>query len=508
MDRAKKLKLNTVMGFIYQVVAIICGFIIPRLILQTYGSETNGLVNSIQSILNVITLMELGVGAVVQTALYKPLALNDEESVSRIVSAAKKFFRMVGLGFVLLVIGVICIYPAYVSDKYDVLTTVLLISAISITMFAQYFFGIVYSLLIQADQKVYVYNIIQIIALVLNTVACATLMLTGFSIQTVKFVTAAIFLLRPLLLTIYVKKYYNIYKVKVVGDEIPQKWNGIAQHIASYVLENTDILILTFFVSLAEVSVYSTYYLIVHSIKLVIVALSNGMKSYLGNLLALDKKELLKKEFERLNFILSSVALIVFAITVTEVVPFVMCYTKGVTDTDYNRYIFGFLITIGQFFDCKKRLYNIIILAAGHYKQTQLSSIIEASINAIISMIVVFKFGIIGVTLGTIIALFYRCCYYAWYNSKNIIERPMILFYKDLILDSLLLFVAFLIGLYINENIVINNFGHWILYAIGSSAIIGVVFLIVNLLFNRKLLIGLIKGFFIRNKSNEEDMEL
>ena len=68
--RNKRLKLNTLFGFLYQIVAIICGFILPRLILRTYGSETNGLVNSIQSILNIITLMEMGVGAVVQSALY------------------------------------------------------------------------------------------------------------------------------------------------------------------------------------------------------------------------------------------------------------------------------------------------------------------------------------------------------------------------------------------------------------------------------------------------------
>lgn len=47
MTRKTKLKLNTIIGFIYQIVAIICGFILPRLILSNYGSETNGLVNSI-----------------------------------------------------------------------------------------------------------------------------------------------------------------------------------------------------------------------------------------------------------------------------------------------------------------------------------------------------------------------------------------------------------------------------------------------------------------------------
>ena len=60
LSRSAKLKLNTVMGLVYQAVTIVCGLILPRLILKAYGSDVNGLVNSINSILNVITLMELG----------------------------------------------------------------------------------------------------------------------------------------------------------------------------------------------------------------------------------------------------------------------------------------------------------------------------------------------------------------------------------------------------------------------------------------------------------------
>lgn len=45
--RNKKLAWNTCSALIYQVAAVLCGFILPRAILNRYGSEVNGLVNSI-----------------------------------------------------------------------------------------------------------------------------------------------------------------------------------------------------------------------------------------------------------------------------------------------------------------------------------------------------------------------------------------------------------------------------------------------------------------------------
>ena len=67
----------------------------PRLILKTYGSEVNGLINSISQFLAVISFLEMGVGAVVQSSLYKPLAERNDEEISKIVSSANKFFSKI-----------------------------------------------------------------------------------------------------------------------------------------------------------------------------------------------------------------------------------------------------------------------------------------------------------------------------------------------------------------------------------------------------------------------------
>lgn len=92
----KYLARSTITSIIYQMVAIISGFIIPRLILEGYGSEVNGLINSIMQFLSFIVFLEMGVGAVVQQALYKPVAEKDYEKTSRIITSADRFLESSG----------------------------------------------------------------------------------------------------------------------------------------------------------------------------------------------------------------------------------------------------------------------------------------------------------------------------------------------------------------------------------------------------------------------------
>ena len=240
-SRGKKLALNTITSLLLQLATIISGFIVPRLILGAFGSDVNGLVNSISQFLGVITLLDLGVGAVVQSSLYMPLANNDKESIDKIFVSANKFFKRLALMLLIYVAILMVSYPFIVNKTFGFVFTVTLIGSICISSFAQYYFGIVNSLLLSADQRGYIQYTAQILAIVFNTAACAMLIKLGCSIQIVKFTTSIIFLCRPLFLNWYVRRHYDIDR-KITYDEEPikQKWNGMAQHFASYVLSGTD----------------------------------------------------------------------------------------------------------------------------------------------------------------------------------------------------------------------------------------------------------------------------
>ena len=483
--RKKKLLYNTITSLFHQIITILSGFILPKLLLNYYGSSINGLVSSITQFLGFVAFLELGVGAVVQSTLYKPLAEKDNNKISQILVSAEKFFRRIALIFAIYTIVLMIVYPFFMLDGYDYFFTFSLILVISISSFAQYYFGITNLLLLNADQMAYIPLLIQSGTIILNTVASAFLIKLGSNIQIVKLTTSLIFILRPLLMAFYVYRHYNIEKKNVVITEEPikQKWNGLAQHLASVVLNKTDIVILTLFSTLYSVSVYSVYNLVVNGVKQIVTALTNGMQALFGNMIAKNEMKLLNKTFSVFEWLMHTVVTLVFGCTMILITPFAAVYTRGITDTNYYVPTFGVLIAIAQASYCLRRPYNMIVLAAGHYKQTQMSAIIEMLLNIIISIALVFRWGLVGVAIGTFIAMAYRTCYLALYLSKNILYREFKHFIHHTLVDILSVVLMFISTRHI-KLLTVTYMG-WIVMALKVFIISLTIVLVINFIFYR-----------------------
>ena len=494
-SRGEKLALNTVSSLALQVVSVICGFILPRLILETFGSDVNGLVNSITQFLGVITLLDLGVGAVVQSALYKPLADNDTNMISKIYVSANKFFRRLAEILLVYVVLLMIFYPMLVNKSFGHMYTALLIAAICISSFAQYYFGIVNSLLLNADQRGYIQYVAQIITLILNTFACYIIIKLGASIQIVKLTTSLIFLLRPLFLVFYVKKHYSIdKKITYTEEPIKQKWNGMAQHFASYVLNGTDNIVLTMFSTLGNVSIYSVYNVVIIGVKNALLSVTNGFQSLIGEMLA--KKETMKLNafFGFVEWFLHTGTTLVFGCTGVLIVDFVRVYTYGINDADYIQPLFAVLITIANAGHCLRLPYNILILAAGHYKQTQSNYIIAVILNIVVSIATVKMWGLVGVAIGTLIAMAYQTVWMAKYDSKNIICWPFKNFLKQCGVDAITVIIASLATFKIPMLSV--SYVSWFLLAIEAFGIWLIISIVINTIFYRERVLSI----FIRVK--------
>lgn len=493
--RGKKLALNTITSLALQVVSVICGFILPRLILESFGSDVNGLVNSITQFLGVITLLDLGVGAVVQSALYKPLADNDTDMISKIYVSANNFFRRLAEILLVYVVLLMIFYPMLVNKSFGHMYTALLIAAICISSFAQYYFGIVNSLLLNADQRGYIQYVAQIITLILNTFACYIIIKLGASIQIVKLTTSLIFLLRPLFLVFYVKKHYSIdQKITYTEEPIKQKWNGMAQHFAAYVLSGTDNIVLTLFSTLSNVSIYSVYYMAIAGVRSALLSITNGFQSLIGEMLA--KKETMKLNafFGFVEWFLHTGTTLVFGCTGVLIVDFVRVYTYGINDADYIQPLFAVLITIANAGHCLRLPYNILILAAGHYKQTQSNYIIAMILNIVVSIATVKMWGLVGVAIGTLIAMAYQTVWMAKYDSKNIICWPFKNFLKQCGVDAIIVIIASLATFKIPMLSV--SYVSWFLLAIEVFGIWLIISIVINTIFYRERVLSI----FIRVK--------
>lgn len=484
MSRKKKLLLNTGTGILKQAITVICGFILPRYMLLYFGSSVNGLVSSITHYLSFISLLDMGVGAVVMANLYKPLAENDLQQISLIVKSSRRFFRRLAYIFIVYIAVLCVLFPTALDRTHEALFTVSLVVIISISTLAQYLFGMTYQLLLNADQKSYIPLILQSLTIVLNTVLAIVMMRWGATVQQVKLMTAAVYILRPLGQMLYVWKHYRLdSSVALVGEPIQQKWNGFSQHLASVVVENVDVVVLTMFSTLENVSIYTVYFTVTNGVEKLIMTAASGLESLFGNMLAKNERDTLQKTFGVVEWITHTLVTVIFTVTVITIVPFVQVYTRGVTDADYTAPLFAALLVIAYAVFCLRVPYFRIIKAAGHFKQTQNGAYISAALNVVITVCMVSRFGLIGAASGTLVAMVYHTCYFVWYLRKNILNRKAAIFVKYLISDG----VVGICSWFLTRSFFLNklSYGGWVLLSIKVFAVVFLISVLINVLFYR-----------------------
>ena len=88
-----RIKYNLLSGFLYQIILIAVGFLLPRLYLENFGSEVNGVLSTIKQIFTYMCLLEAGVGLATTQALYKRIGQNDYNSASAVLSATNSYYK-------------------------------------------------------------------------------------------------------------------------------------------------------------------------------------------------------------------------------------------------------------------------------------------------------------------------------------------------------------------------------------------------------------------------------
>lgn len=497
-SRTQKAVVNFAVSAASEIAALLVGLIVPRLILTNFGSVYNGITHSISQFISYIAIMKAGIGAATKAALYKPLAENNNQDISAIVIATQKFMRKIASIFFIFVLCFACVYPLLVND-FDWLFTATLIIIISISTFAEYYFGFSNEMLLIADQKEYICSFMSIVVTILNGIVSVVLINSGFNIHIVKLGATVVASIKPIFLHFYVKNRYKINKNVVASEDmLTQRWDAFAHEIAGFVRTNSDVVILTMFSNLLEISVYTVYHYVTENIKKVITIVTSSFAGAFGNMFAKDEKELIEENLCIYELIVYSMVSVIYSVTLVMIVPFVILYTKDVNDVDYIRPMFAIVLTLGSAFECYRLPYKTMIKVVGHFKQTRKGAIFEAIINVVISTICVIKFGMIGVAIGTLCAMLVRTIEFAYYCSKNIVQRSFMLFVKHIVFSLLTMFIVYKTSsLYVGD---INSWIGWISYAFFATIIATTITVIIDFVFYKKETLNLMRKLFKKLK--------
>lgn len=481
--KGNNIKINAITSVFVQLGSIFQGLVIPRLLLATFGSDVNGLVSSISQFLNFFTIIEGGIIGVILASLYLPVTNKDYKRMGAVLSAANKFLKKLALFFACYSIILGIIYPI-INQKFSWLYTFSLILIIGITTFIQYYYTIIPQLVIRADNKIYIYNIVCILFIFVNLVTTIICIEIIPEIHAVKLIAALVYLLQPIFLNFYAKKNYPIMD-KEDADEtvIKNRWNGLGASVANLVTTNTDIVLLTLFSSLKTVSIYSVYYSVVNTIRNLISSIGIGFQSLLGQEIAKKNDRMLDKYFRQYEFVTYNISGVVLSSCICLIGPFVMIYTKGINDANYRQPIFAILICVAQYLISIREPYIQLTYSAGLFKETQNIAFGEAIINVIVSTLLVFRNGIIGVAIGTVVSCFFRFVATVYFLRTHIISRSL----SVTIGKFLIFFIVMIFNCIIGWSILPDdlNIYQWVVYGVIIFAISIVLHMVVSIIFYR-----------------------
>lgn len=424
MTNRRKSVNNLISAAFGQALAMVVGFMLPRIVITNFGSEVNGLIGSINQILVYLGLFEAGVGAVALQALYGPVARKDWSGINGVLSATNVYYKRTGLFYLIALAMLSAVYPLIIEIDLAYAAVALIIFFSGLSTVISFFVQGKYILFLKAEGKTYIITNLAALVTVLVGLAKAALILLGYNILLVIIVSFFIHLVQVAYISGYIRKHYGSISVDSKPDygAISQKNYMLVHQISGLIFQNTDVIILTAASGLRVVSVYLIYKLVMSQMGNLMYIVQSSFDFVLGQTYQMDLAKYIKR-IDVFESYFSALAYAAYAVIFLVLYPFIRLYTQGVTDINYADKTLVILFVLIELLTVMRMPMLQTINYAGHFKKTTPQSVAESLVNLTVSLIAVIRFGIFGVLAGTIIALLYRTNDIIMYANQKLLGR-------------------------------------------------------------------------------------
>lgn len=447
-ERKKSSFKNMITAVSSNVLTIIVGLVAQAVFIKILGSEYLGLNGLFSNVISMLGIVELGMGSAIIYNMYKPIAENDHEKIKSLMQFYKKSYRIITL--IISIIGIMIIpFIKYIVDIESVtvgINVYLVYILFLLETICSYILSYKRSML-YADQKEYITNIIHMgYTILVNTMQLTFLYFTH-DYYLYLIIKVMMRLVENIVISSYVNRRYsylldnNVTKLDSKTEkDIFQKIKALFFHkIGTFIVSGTDNIIISKYLGLVTVGLYSNYYMIINAVQTVINHIIQATRASVGNLLVTESKTKQFDIFNKIRFVnfwiscFSSICIFVIMdsfITIWIGYKFVLP-TKVLLVLVINFFIVSSRSTYGAFKE-----------AAGIFYEDRFVPIIESLLNIVLSIIFVKKFGLMGVFMGTIGSGLVLWCYsYPKYVYNKLFGRKI----SDYMKETIYYFIIFIL---------------------------------------------------------------
>lgn len=461
--RTEKSIINLITG-IFSIFLISFGkFFTTKIFIEKLGADLNGLYQIFIQISAYLSLAEGGMGTSLIFILYTPLSEKNTSKINELLSAAKKIYRHIGLGIFFISIPLSLKLNFFINTSLNKKELSLLFMLYIFRISIDYFTNIS-RFLFQADQKEYRINLITTIIKVLDLILQYLLLVYNFSLYFIFVKDILVIFFINLIIENKVKKEYTWLNLnnKTLDYSFIKNMKYLLIHtLCSAIVYNTDYILLGKFKTLTDVTLYSNYLMLINFSLSIPLKGINSIGASIGNLLNennLKKTKQIFLELFNITFYIASLSGVILYFTISDFIE-LWLGKKFILDN-----ISIIILIILYLHSLIRQPAGILVNSAGLFKETQNSVILEMSLNLILSLFMVKKYGIRGVLLGTLLAhLFSNFWYYPFicykFVLKDKIKKYFSLFFQNLFeLVILFLVIKFLLDKYFNFKLSIYVF--------------------------------------------------
>lgn len=480
-----RIKYNLLSGVLSQVVLIALSFLLPRLYLENFGSEVNGVLSTIKQIFVYMLLLESGVGLATTQALYKPVAQKNYNKISSVISATHSYYVKVGIIYLAIVFLIAVVYEFVIPTSIDAGVIFGIVILTALPALFSFFVQAKYRILLEVDGRRYVITNSEIILQILSNVVKMLVIILTNNLLLMQLSYCILSLLQLLYIYIHAKKRYSWLNIKSKPDyeAISQRKSVLVHQVSGMVFNNTDVLLLSFLCDFRVVSVYTIYNIFFSQIQTFITSITSGFSFALGQMFHTDREKFIKvyNVYETLYIM---IAFIIYTLMAVFLLPLIQIYTKGINDANYTNVYLLILFVIMNLLANGKLPSNHVLEFSGKFEETRSHAILEMIINILVSIVSIINWGICGAIFGTIVALLYRGTMMIYYSNKKVLERKIFDTYKTWFVNGLVF--IFVMSVFFVDSFAGLSFLNLLIKGIIHSLWIIPLYIGVNFVFFRK----------------------
>ncbi len=481
--RTRYTLINMLVNIGGQVLTMLLSFINRMVFIRCLSAAYLGVNGLFTDVLSILNFAELGIGTAMIFSMYEPAARDDERKLAQLMNLYKWMYRAVAASVLLFGLVLLPFLPHLIKGGEGIEHITLIYMMYVLASASSYLLSYKNSIY-QAYQKGYIRAGWNVVCECIKTVLqIAVLLLTGnFILYLV--VQQVLPFLPNIMVSRMVDKEFPYLKE---CHELPEREerNGILKNIgamsmhklATIIVRNTDSLLMSSFIGLATVGIYSNYRLVLNALNNLINKFSVAFSGSVGNLAALENSDRLYKIYKEMDFMFFVMSAYLTGGLMMLFNPFITLLFGG----EYCFPIVTVVIIVAEFYISRMRQANLLFREAmGLFWNDRYKAVAESIINLVASLVLVQRFGVTGIVGGTVISTLCTCTWvepyiFLKYGVQEDWRQKLRAYFAEYLKRVLLVAATSAAAVLWVERFPVGNFGVFILDGLLYTAVFAAV---------------------------------